>query len=253
VSFSEHENGNGIHLYESVEVPIFVVSRAGKSDGIPELNEEDTVELLVVDGRWNNTAEYCTADTVEVVEEDKVVFHREIARTLGVVLDKDLDSRVECSNSREQVQHMSTQQMDIEDSSEQEQEQWVAEQVERGTSILDSGVETEGFGTVQEPAEEVQGPVAVAAAAAAVAVAVAAVLAVVAVAEVAAAVVVAEVVDTGTVGTSTSFQTGDFPITRIGDCVINSSRDGYSADLKKSRLSPLEIGINKGLSEKCRH
>jgi len=148
-------------------------------------------------------AEYYTADTVEVVEEDKVVFHMEIVRTLGVVLDKDLDNRVECSNSREQVQRMSTQQTDIEDSSEQEQEQWVAEQVERGTSILDSGVETEGFGTVQEPAEEVPGPVAVAAAA--VAVAVAAVLAVVVVAAVAAAVVVAEVVDTGTVGTSTSF------------------------------------------------
>ena len=252
MNFSVHENGNGIHLYESVEVPISVVSRAGKSGGIPELNEGDKVELLVADGRWNNMAEYCTADTVEGVEEDKVVFHMEIARTLGVVLDKDLDTRVECSNSREQVPRMSTQQTDIEDSSEQEQEQWVAEQVERGTSILDSGVETEGFGTaVQEPAEEVQGPVAVAAAA--VAVAVAAVLAVVVVAAVAAAVVVAEAVDTGTAGTSTSFQTGDFPITRIGDCVINSSRDGYSADLKKSRLSPLEIGINKGLSEKCRH
>jgi hypothetical protein len=93
-------------------------------------------------------AEYYTADTVEVVEEDKVVFHMEIVRTLGVVLDKDLDNRVECSNSREQVQRMSTQQTDIEDSSEQEQEQWVVEQVERGTSILDSGVEFEGFGTV---------------------------------------------------------------------------------------------------------
>jgi hypothetical protein len=149
-------------------------------------------------------AEYYTADTVEVVEEDKVVFHMEIVRTLGVVLDKDLDNRVECSNSREQVQRMSTQQTDIEDSSEQEQEQWVVEQVERGTSILDSGVETEGFETVQEPAEEVPGPVAVAVAAAAVAVAVVAVLAAV-VAAVAAAVVVAEVVDTGTVGTSTSF------------------------------------------------
>jgi len=84
-------------------------------------------------------------------------------------------------------------------------------------------------------------------------VAVVVVLAAVVVAAVAAAVVVAEVVDTGIAGTSTSFQTVDFPITRIGDCVINSSRDGYSADLKKSRLSPLEIGISKGLSEKCRH
>ena len=217
MNFSEHENGNGIHLYESVEVPIFVVSRAGKSGGIPELNEEDTVGLLVVDGRWNNMAEYCTADTVEVVEQDKVVFHMEIARTLGVVLDKDLDNRVECSNSREQVQRMSTQQTDIEDSSEQEQEQWAAEQVERGMSILDSGVETEEFGTVQEPAEEVQGPVAVAAAAVAVAVVAVAVVAVLAavVAVVAAAAVVAEVVDIGTVGRSTSFQTGDFPITRM--------------------------------------
>ena len=95
--------------------------------------------------------------------------------------------------------------------------------MERGTSILDNGVETEEFGTVQDPAEEVQGPVAVTAAA--VAVAVVAVLAAVVAAVVAAAVVVAEVVDTGTVGTSTYFQTGDFPITRIGDCVINSSRD----------------------------
>jgi hypothetical protein len=68
-------------------------------------------------------AEYCTADTVEGVGEDKVVFHMEIAHTMGVVLDKDLDNRVECSNSREQVQRTSTQQTDIEDSSEEEQEQ----------------------------------------------------------------------------------------------------------------------------------
>jgi hypothetical protein len=90
--------------------------------------------------------------------------------------------------------------------------------------------------------------------AAAVAVVVVAVLVVVVAVVVAvavAAVAVVEVVDTGTVGTSTSFRTGDVPITRIGYKFFPRqalSNDGYSPCLdsrhsksESTRASPKNI------------
>lgn len=51
----------------AVEVLVFVVSRVGKSGGIPELNVGDKVELAVEDGHWSNMVENCTEDIVEGV------------------------------------------------------------------------------------------------------------------------------------------------------------------------------------------
>lgn len=136
--------------------------------------------------------------------------------------------------------------MDIEDSSErEEQEQWVGEPGERGTSSLDSEVENEEFVPVREPAAEAAlRPAAVTAVAAvAAAAAVVPAVAAVAVAEiVVVVVVVAEVVDTGTVGTSTLLH-DVLPTTRIRDCVINLPRGKSTAVIpflfRVSLFSPL--------------
>lgn len=161
---------------------------------------------------------------------DKAVLHMEIDKS-AVVRGMDWHNRGGCNNSRGEEQHKDMQQMDIEDSSErEEQEQWVEELGERGTSTLDSGVEKEEFVPVREPAAEAALRPAVVTAAAAVAAAAAVVpaaVAAVAVAEIV-VVVVAEVVDTGTVGTSTLLH-GVLPMTRIGDCVINLLRGKSTA------------------------
>jgi len=162
-------------------------------------------------------------------QEDMGVLHMEIGKR-GFVLDTDWDNRVEYNNSRVELgQRRNMQQMDIEDSSgQEEQEQWVEELGERGTSILGSGVEREEFGIVREVVEEVeQSPVVGTVVAAVVvgAVAVAAVpvaVVVVVVAVVVAAAAAVEVVDTDIVGTSTSLKTGDVPMARIGDCCYKS-------------------------------